>query len=50
MKKTRFIKSVTETATQMARDPQVAMPWERGARRAAFIARRKTPVMALRRA
>ena len=33
----RFIKSVTKTAA----DTEVAMPWARGARRAAFIAKRK---------
>jgi hypothetical protein len=33
---TRFIKSVTKTAA----DTDVTMPWARGARRAAFIAKR----------
>ena len=33
---TRFIKSVTKAAL----DTDVAMPWTRGARRAAFIAKR----------
>ncbi|MBQ0804724.1 MULTISPECIES: hypothetical protein [unclassified Sulfitobacter] len=36
--KTRFIKSIVETA---AKDDTV-MPWARGARRAAFIAKRST--------
>lgn len=33
---TRFIKSVSKTAA----DTDVVMPWARGARRAAFIAKR----------
>lgn len=33
----RFIKSICETAAK----EDVAMPWARGARRAAFIAKRK---------
>ena len=37
MAKQRFIKSVVQSASQDT--PQ--MPWARGARRAAFIARRK---------
>lgn len=38
----RFIKSVTETAAQC----ETVMPWARGARRAAFIAKRtSTPVV-----
>ena len=36
MKSTRFIKSITKTATET----DVVMPWARGARRAAFIAKR----------
>jgi hypothetical protein len=36
----RFIKSVTKTAA----DTDVALPWTRGARRAAFIAQRKEAV------
>jgi len=35
---TRFIKSVCETAAQ----EKVTLPWARGARRAAFIAKRET--------
>lgn len=34
---TRFIKSITETAAKN----DTAMPWARGSRRAAFIAKRK---------
>lgn len=34
---TRFIKSICETAAK----EDVVMPWARGARRAAFIAKRK---------
>ena len=44
--KTRFLKSITETA----KTTQVAMPWERGARREAFIAARKAPKPVLKRA
>lgn len=39
MAKIRFVKSVTATAAKT----EVQMPWSRGARRAAMIARRKTP-------
>lgn len=39
MTNARFIKSVIKAAA--AEQPQ--MPWARGARRAAFIAKRKTP-------
>lgn len=35
--KTRFVKSVAETA----KVTQTVMPWQRGARRAAFIAKRR---------
>ncbi|MCU9838854.1 hypothetical protein OEZ49_13835 [Ruegeria sp. WL0004] len=38
MAKTRFVKSVIATAAKT----EVQMPWSRGARRAAMIARRKT--------
>lgn len=41
----RFIKSVTKTASET----DVQMPWERGARRASFIAKRKAGI-ALRKA
>ncbi|EEB84055.1 hypothetical protein [Roseobacter sp. GAI101] len=37
--KTRFIKSVVETAAK----EDTVMPWTRGARRAAFIAKRNAP-------
>ncbi|MCV2888658.1 hypothetical protein [Ruegeria aquimaris] len=37
MAKTRFVKSVIATAAKT----EVQMPWSRGARRAAMIARRK---------
>ncbi|WP_170311812.1 hypothetical protein [Sulfitobacter sabulilitoris] len=35
---TRFIKSITETAAKS----DTVMPWARGTRRAAFIAKRKS--------
>lgn len=39
--KARFIASVTKAA----KDTEVVMPWARGARRAAFIAKRKAGPM-----
>lgn len=43
----RFIKSITTTA----KETTVSMPWERGARRAAFAAKRKAaPEQQLKRA
>lgn len=42
--KTRFIKSIIATA----KDAKTAMPWERGARREAFIAARKGQKPALK--
>lgn len=36
MKTRRFVKSIVKTA----KDTEVSMPWQRGARRAAFIEKR----------
>lgn len=41
---TRFIKSVVETAAKN----DTVMPWARGARRAAFIAKRTAPAATVR--
>ena len=45
-KQSRFLKSVIATA----KDARVELPWERGVRRAAAIARRKGPAADLKRA
>ncbi|MFZ5964765.1 hypothetical protein ACOXXX_17620 [Thalassococcus sp. BH17M4-6] len=37
--KTRFLRSVVKTS----QNTDVIMPWARGARRAAFVAKRKAP-------
>lgn len=42
----RFIKSIVKAATET----EHAMPWQRGARRAAFIAKRKETPAQLKRA
>lgn len=44
--KTRFIASITKAP----KDTEVAMPWQRGARRAAFIAKRDMQKPVLKRA
>ncbi len=44
--KAKFIKSITRTAMEDG----IPMPWERGARRAAFVARRKGILAELKRA
>lgn len=43
---TRFIKSICETAAK----EDTAMPWTRGARRTAFIAKRKTAAFPIKKA
>ena len=48
--RSRFIKSITRTAADLSQDPMMVLPWERGARRAAFIARRSLVAPQLRRA
>lgn len=45
-KTTRFISSITKTA----QEADIQMPWSRGARRAAFTEKRKTPQPSLKRA
>jgi hypothetical protein len=42
--KTRFIKSALKTA----QEAEVVMPWVRGTRRAAFVAKRAAPMAAPR--
>lgn len=44
--KTRFIKSIVDAS----KDAEVAMPWQRGARRNAFVEKRKAPPLHLKRA
>ena len=44
--KAKFIKSITRTAAAES----IPMPWERGARRAAFVARRRGILAELKRA
>ncbi|MBV2359763.1 hypothetical protein KUH32_08250 [Thalassococcus sp. CAU 1522] len=43
----KFIKSIVAAATV---ESDIAMPWQRGARRAAFVAKRIDPRVALKRA
>lgn len=43
---TRFIHAITNTA----KETEVSLPWQRGARRAAFIAKRAAPKPELKRA
>ncbi len=50
---TRFIRSITRTAAEMTApgaETQIAMPWHRGAPRAAFIEKRSVPASQLKRA